>query len=68
MDLFFKCLAPTTGVKRRVHFNEFMLDVHQRLHRLNTMGGSEEDAAGIVATELVNEGWLICFDEFQVTT
>jgi len=39
MDLFYKCVAPQCGVKRRVHFNEFMLDVHQRLHRLNTGTG-----------------------------
>ena len=44
----------------------FMLDVHQRLHRLNKQGG-EEDQVRWVAEELISEGWLICFDEFQVT-
>jgi predicted ATPase len=34
MDLFFESLPIQR--KRRVHFNNFMLDIHQRLHRLKT--------------------------------
>ncbi|KAJ0398037.1 hypothetical protein ATCC90586_005236 [Pythium insidiosum] len=77
MDLFFE-LAPVER-KRRVHFNKFMLDVHQRLQRvklaqLATFGRERNinldprrDAISLVATELVEESHLLCFDEFQVT-
>jgi protein AFG1 len=33
MDLFYECV-PRTISKRRVHFHDFMLDVHKRLHAL----------------------------------
>ena len=65
MDLFFD--AVPIEAKRRVHFNQFMLDVHARLHRLR---GSREDGVEpiiVVVRELMEEGWLLCFDEFQVT-
>jgi len=65
MDLFFQCVKPSAGGKKRVHFNEFMLDVHQRLHRLNKL--KDDQTVPTVAAELVSEGWLLCFDEFQVT-
>jgi protein AFG1 len=33
MDLFYECV-PRSVSKRRVHFHDFMLDVHKRLHAL----------------------------------
>ena len=68
MDLFFET-APVDR-KRRVHFNEFMLDVHDRLHRIRRAAkGKPRDADLIapLAEELADEAWLLCFDEFQVT-
>jgi cell division protein ZapE len=62
MDMFFDCaeIAP----KRRVHFYEFMQDVHARLHRRRAEKG---DPIGPVALDLAGEATLLCFDEFQVT-
>jgi cell division protein ZapE len=70
MDLFFA--DATVGRKRRVHFHEFMLEVHERLHRRReelTAKGAPPEADTIVpiAREIAAETRLLCFDEFQVT-
>jgi len=77
MDMFYE----TTNItrKRRVHFHEFMIEVHQRIHkwkmeRLKTKGrdlhinlSSEADAIVQVARMISNESILLAFDEFVVT-
>jgi len=69
MDLFFA--ASPVVRKRRVHFHEFMVDVHERIHawrqrrRRGEIAG--EDPIAPVATALAEEAWLLCFDEFHVT-
>ena len=69
MDLFFA--ASPVVRKRRVHFYEFMVDVHERIHdwrQLRRRGEiSGEDPIGPVAAALAAEAWLLCFDEFHVT-
>ena len=76
MDLFYaEC-----GVdrKRRVHFHEFMRDVHERIFAFREANRAENeqrshvpatvDAIPHVAHDFVrNDAWLYCFDEFQVT-
>lgn len=63
MDIFYD--AVDIEHKRRVHFHEFMLDVHRALHEIRK-GGGKQDPLGIVAADLAAETWLLCFDEFQV--
>ena len=69
MDLFFA----TTAVKRkrRVHFHEFMTDVHERVHqyRQEIKNGAlaEQDPIRRAADAIAEEAWLLCFDEFHVT-
>jgi len=69
MDLFFE----TTPVvrKRRAHFHEFMLDVHERIHvirqKMKRGEHAGEDPIRLVAEELAQQAWLLCFDEFHVT-
>lgn len=70
MDLFFDD-APVAR-KRRVHFHEFMLEVHDRLHRrreeLAAKGAPPEaDTIVPIAREIARQTRLLCFDEFQVT-
>jgi cell division protein ZapE len=69
MDMFFE-LAPCRR-KRRVHFNEFMADVQDRIqkHRQARKDGTvkEDDPIPPVARALAEEAWVLCFDEFTVT-
>ena len=75
MDLFFS-VAPLKS-KRRVHFHEFMLDIHARLevlHGLSTKerskrgwGTDDEDPIPAVARQIARETTLLCFDELQIT-
>jgi cell division protein ZapE len=69
MDLFFDT-SPVER-KRRAHFHEFMLDVHERIYLIRQkmkFGEHEgEDPIALVAEELAAEAWLLCFDEFHVT-
>jgi cell division protein ZapE len=69
MDLFFA----TTRVerKRRVHFHEFMTDVHERVHAyrqdIKTGALADQDPIQLTAAAIAAETWLLCFDEFHIT-
>jgi len=69
MDLFFE--ASPVVRKRRAHFHEFMLDVHERIYALRQemkLGAhAGDDPIHLVAEQLIEEAWLLCFDEFHVT-
>ncbi len=68
MDLFFAD-APVAK-KRRVHFHEFMLEVHQRLferRQETAASGGESDTIPPIARAIAAEARLLCFDEMQVT-
>lgn len=69
MDMFFE-LVPAKR-KRRAHFNDFMTDVHARIHahrqRLKAGETKETDPVPPVASQLMAEAWVLCFDEFSVT-
>ncbi len=69
MDMFFE-LVPVRR-KRRVHFNDFMADVQDRIqkHRQARKEGTvkQDDPIPPVARALADEAWVLCFDEFSVT-
>jgi cell division protein ZapE len=69
MDLFFE--ASPVVRKRRVHFHEFMADVHERVRvlrqRIKEGEIAGEDPIRLAAAEIAEESWLLCFDEFHVT-
>jgi cell division protein ZapE len=77
MDLFHAGAA--IEPKRRVHFHEFMAEVHERLDTWRRMSeadrkrspwrvkGAGDDPIAPVAKQVSAEARLLCFDEFQVT-
>jgi cell division protein ZapE len=63
MDLFFE--ETVHEPKRRAHFHEFMVDVHERIGQAReTVPG---DPIPSVARDIANEAKLLCFDELHVT-
>ena len=69
MDLFFE--ASPVNRKRRVHFHEFMTDVHDRVREFRQQRRLgeviNEDPIRLAAAAIADETWLLCFDEFHVT-
>lgn len=68
MDMFFESLDVER--KQRVHFNDFMITVHKRLHSLKQDKSRNRDEAHLVhelADDFMREAYVLCFDEFQVT-
>jgi cell division protein ZapE len=77
MDLFFE-VAPLAQ-KRRVHFHEFMQEIHAgvgawrqlpegtRKSQPNFVKGAGDDPIPPVAKAIADQAWLLCFDEFQVS-
>jgi cell division protein ZapE len=76
MDLFFD--AAQVEKKRRVHFNEFMVQTHARIHEWRQLDErararrpeysreAGDDPIVPVARAIAAEATLLCFDEFQV--
>lgn len=61
MDAFFKVSRHRR--KRRVHFHEFMREIHGRMRGLS----GQEDPLESIASEIARELRLLCFDEFHVS-
>lgn len=75
MDLFY-AVAPIAS-KRRVHFHEFMLDIHARLKEWHDLSvqkraqrgsrSGDDDPLPSIARKIAREATLLCFDELQVS-
>ncbi len=64
MDLFFlKINVP----KKRIHFHEFLADIHTELHNLRKKKPSLKDPLKIIAKKYAKNFSVLCFDEFQIT-
>ncbi len=61
MDAFYKVSRHRR--KRRVHFHEFMREVHARMRAIS----GTEDPLEAIATQTARELRLLCFDEFHVS-
>jgi cell division protein ZapE len=76
MDLFFN--HTDIAAKRRVHFHEFMAEIHGRIADWRASGAAArrrhkaysrkapDDPIAPVAHDIAREAALLCFDEFQV--
>ncbi len=77
MDLLYN--NADIGAKRRVHFHEFMAEVHERIAAWRTASDrarrrhkafnkkAPDDPMPPVALDIAQDALLLCFDEFQVT-
>ncbi|RAH82905.1 ATPase [Aspergillus japonicus CBS 114.51] len=67
MDLFFETLPDNIRAKNRIHFHNFMQDVHKRMHVVKMKYGHDFDGLPIVAADIAARSSVLCFDEFQCT-
>ena len=67
MDLFFDTLPPNITSKTRIHFHNFMQDIHKRLHKMRMQHGSDFDAVPYIAADIAETAHVLAFDEFQCT-
>jgi cell division protein ZapE len=69
MDLFYE--ASPVIHRRRAHFHEFMVDVHDRVREFRQQRKlgevMNEDPIRLAAAAIAEEAYLLCFDEFHVT-
>ena len=61
MDMFFSCLA--LSGKRRVHFHEFMLEMHSQIKE----SGNQPNPLGHIARNISKNLRVLCIDELFVT-
>jgi protein AFG1 len=65
-DLFTTTL-PQEITRRRVHFHEFMNDIHHRLHVARQSPNYSGDPLIQIGKTIRQESRVLCFDEFQLT-
>lgn len=65
MDLFFA--STDIAGKKRVHFHEFMRDIHKEIHQWRQLPNrGDADPIPKLARKIAIEAWLLCLDELQV--
>ena len=81
MDLFYDTVYPFNDeekkIKRRVHYHDFMLEVHSLMHEAKKKAPPRDvskwdkhqpfDPIPPVGEIILARSWLLCLDEFQVT-
>mmetsp|Transcript_53353 Transcript_53353/g.62311 ORF Transcript_53353/g.62311 Transcript_53353/m.62311 type:complete len:512 (-) Transcript_53353:201-1736(-) len=74
MDQFFDSISrmdrPPRILAQKVHFNKFMLtSVHKQMHKFKMIDKIKDSEAVLrnVVDSIIEDGNIICFDEFQVT-
>lgn len=67
MDLFYDNLP--IHDKNRIHFHDFMLDIHRRIHQNKHHSNHNKAAHPLdkISKEIAAETCVLCLDEFQVT-
>ena len=64
MDLFFDCADVER--KQRIHFHEFMQDVHGQIFQWKQANPGSTDPIPPLADAISAKAALLCFDEFQI--
>ena len=55
MDMIFN-LTPESKLKKRIHFNKFMLSIHNRIHELKETTDSHHDEPfQVLAKQIISE-------------
>jgi len=79
MDMFFDTLEGLDSEIKctRIHYHDFMLDVHKRMHEAKKKAPPRDisrwdtyqpfDPVPPVGDTIMEECWVLCLDEFQVT-
>jgi protein AFG1 len=67
MDLFYDTLPESIKRATRIHFHNFMQEVHRELHKFKMQHGQDIDAIPFVAAHIAKRSTVLCFDEFQCT-
>ena len=52
MDLFFETVPANIQAKTRIHFHNFMQDVHKELHKFKMAHGNDIDGIPFVAADI----------------
>ncbi len=70
MELFYN--HSSVNERKHIHFHAFMQEVHRRLHSYRQAQeagkvSTEKDPLKSLAKVIVDQAWLLCFDEFYVT-
>lgn len=69
MDLFYESL-PEDMLPRRVHFHEFMVQVHDYVHERRSADEGKHGLEGVIpslAAHIAQQSHILCFDEFHVS-
>lgn len=64
MDLFFQ--HADVGARCRVHFHDFMREIHGALHAWRRKKGNDNDPIPTIARGIVEKAWLLCLDELEI--
>jgi predicted ATPase len=67
MDIFYDTLPIDNKFKEKLHYNEFMLQVHMKEHIVNKqLRGKRGDTIAVVGNEFSEPLTFFAIDEFQV--
>jgi len=70
MDMFYD--HASAGDRKHVHFHAFMQEVHRRIHSFREAQKAgkvsmSSDPIEALSKVIIDQAWLLCFDEFHVT-
>ena len=66
MDLFYDTLPKNIQYKMRIHFHNFMQDVHKDLHKMKITHGNDIDAIPFVAANIAKKASVLCLSLIHI--